>query len=303
MDTIMGNLSATGLLSNCGKHCYYYQDNCTLLDDSKSSYDHHPSISHNVVLLSLALFTAAIPIASTLLNASINALLAVLQSISTRRKNREDAAHLTRHLYHLDHAISATLPAPPSILQQRNELARRLNAVLKRLKKLHVRSVLRSADIKQAIQECIGEIDEHLQLYSVISLIQTEAMVQMLFENQGRFPISVQQDKVFVRDATGREYKVLAEQCWSHKQFMRVLASYFEDTNRDEVLRGFINQEAYELYIKDGTDVTQLERWGEVQAGTRIIMTAVSKCAFNPIKLANTGVHDHDVRHGMTTRR
>ncbi|KAF9072653.1 hypothetical protein BDP27DRAFT_1360961 [Rhodocollybia butyracea] len=227
--------------------------------------------------------TAAVPIAGTPLKASIDTLLVMLDSIKTRSKNREDAVRLTQRLRRLDGAISSASPGTPSILQRRNELARKLDRILDRLKRLHVKSFLRSGDIKQAIVECITEIDEHLQDYFLPSQMQMETMVQVLFDNQGRFPISMQQDTVFVRDATGREYKVLVEQCQSHKQFMRVLASYFEDTNRDEVLRGFINREAYEFYIEDGRGISQLERWGGVQAGARIIMTAVFEQSYPSI--------------------
>ncbi|KAF9072650.1 hypothetical protein BDP27DRAFT_1360959 [Rhodocollybia butyracea] len=203
----------------------------------------------------------AIPVAGTPLKASIEGLLVVLRSIKTRNKNKEDVDHLVQRLQSLDSAISEELPptAPISILKQRDELAH----------------FYYSSDIKQTIAECTVEVDWHLQDYTLPAVMQTMNMLQVFFESQGQPSSFVQEHIVSVKDATGREFNILVEQCQSHEQFMSVLASYFKNTNRDEVLRGFINRGAYVLYVQDGTDVTQLERWGGVQAGARIIMTAV----------------------------
>ncbi len=41
--------------------------------------------------------------------------------------------------------------------------------------------------------------------------------VAAFLDNQGRLPSSVQQEIVFVKDATRREYKLLVEQCQSRE--------------------------------------------------------------------------------------
>jgi hypothetical protein len=54
----------------------------------------------------------------------------------------------------------------------------------------------------------------HIQ---VLSLMRIEYSVQGLLDNQEWLPLSVAQAMVFVRDATGREYKLLVDQCQSRK--------------------------------------------------------------------------------------
>jgi len=182
----------------------------------------------------------------------------------TRGQNRENAAHLTRRLYRLEAAISAVPPATPSAQYQRDELARyvspseicsntlnlgctfrKLDAITERLKRLCINNILGSADnilgsadIGQAILNCIREIDEQeldylvsfLYGYSlcpisqfnfqVLSQMQIEYSLQgvaAFLDNQGRMPSSVQQEIVFVKDATRREYKLFVEQCQSRE--------------------------------------------------------------------------------------
>ncbi|KAF9067288.1 hypothetical protein BDP27DRAFT_1328989 [Rhodocollybia butyracea] len=245
---------------------------------------HNPIIARsnnlNVVHQGLALLapiTAAIPIAGTPLKASIDTLLITLDRIETRGKNREDAARLTQRLRRLDDAISSALPASPSILQRRNELAGRLDKILGRLMQLHINSFLRSAEINHEILACIKEIDEHEHDYMLLTSMRMENNLQVLVGNQQQLYMSIQQDLVFVRDATGRKHKVLVDQCHSHEQFMTVLGACFMigDANRNQVLLDFVGRGAYEFYIEEGTGITQLDRWSGVQAGTRIIMTAV----------------------------
>jgi len=120
---------------------------------------------------------------------------------------------------------------------------RKLDAVSDRLKQLRVNSAFGSRDIAQAILDCLREISEQEQDYTVsrlvysygvcslaqlhvqvLSLMRIEYSVQELRDNQERMimafpqtpgPRSVAQEMVFVRDATGREYKLLVEQCQS----------------------------------------------------------------------------------------
>ena len=47
--------------------------------------------------------------------------------------------------------------------------------------------------------------------------MRIECNVQGVLDNLERLPWSVGQEMVFVRDATGREYKLLGDQCRSHK--------------------------------------------------------------------------------------
>jgi len=157
-------------------------------------------------------------------------------------------ANLTRRLYRLEAAISVAPPATPSAQGQIDELARyvspseicsntlnlsyifrRLDAVSDRLKKLRVNSVLGSKDIAQAILDCLREVDEQVQDYTVSRLfykyglcsiyqlhVQVLSLIRMEYIMQG-LPRSVAQEMVFVRDATGREYKLLVDQCRSRK--------------------------------------------------------------------------------------
>ena len=140
----------------------------------------------------LSPIAGGIPVAGTPLKASIDALLDMLNGINVSQRileyppcviyhsgrqearNSENAAHLTRRLYRLEAAISAVPPATPSAQYQRDELARyaspseicsntlnlgctfrKLDAVTERLRRLRINNILGSADIAQAILNCI----------------------------------------------------------------------------------------------------------------------------------------------------
>jgi len=113
---------------------------------------------------------------------------------------------------------------------------RKLDAVSDRLKQLRVSSILGSKDTAQVILDCLREIDEQEQDYTVsrlfykyglcsidqlhvqvLSLMRLECSVQEIRDNQGQLPRSIVQEMVFVKDATGREYKLLVDQCRSRK--------------------------------------------------------------------------------------
>ena len=110
---------------------------------------------------------------------------------------------------------------------------RKLDVVTDRLKQLRVNSVLGSKDIAQTILDCLREIDEQEQDYAVSRLlyryglcsidqlhVQVLSLMQIQYSVQGvleRLPRSVVQEMVFVKDATGREYKLLVDQCRSRK--------------------------------------------------------------------------------------
>lgn len=100
-----------------------------------------------------------------------------------------------------------------------------------------------------------------------------------------QLPVNVQQEVVFVKDATGREYKLLADQSQSHRvrylylpliscqtlltlyrqQFLAVLQTYFKDTKTDEILRSIITEEPYDFYTESQAGSFQLTQWGGVQ--------------------------------------
>ncbi|KAF9062160.1 hypothetical protein BDP27DRAFT_1369046 [Rhodocollybia butyracea] len=168
----------------------------------------------NVVLVDSV--DAAIPVARTPLKAIIHTLLVMLGSIKTWDKNRGDAACLIQRLHLLDGAISAALPATSQILYRRNALARRLDKILGRLKRLHVNSFHRSLDIKHAILECISEIDQHFVM-SIKYWLSIQAACMRLTNPQ---------------------------------QFMKC---YLVDTNRAEALLNFLTHKTYKFYIEDGT--------------------------------------------------
>ena len=56
---------------------------------------------------------------------------------------------------------------------------------------------------------------------------------------------------------------------------MGVLEWSLGHTDRDEILRIFIAQGAYNLFIEAERGTTQLDGWSGVRAGTRIVMSAV----------------------------
>jgi hypothetical protein len=57
--------------------------------------------------------------------------------------------------------------------------------------------------------------------------------------------------------------------------FMRVLESYLGDTEKDRVLRDFMDRGAYNLYIEGEIGITELDAWPGVQPGARIVMSVV----------------------------
>ena len=110
---------------------------------------------------------------------------------------------------------------------------RKLDAVSDQLKQLRVNSIFGSTDIAQDIRDCLREIDQAVQNYTVsrlfyryglyfidqlhdqvLALMRIQYGIQRVLE---QLPRSVAQEMVFVKDATGREYKLLVDQCQSRK--------------------------------------------------------------------------------------
>jgi hypothetical protein len=57
---------------------------------------------------------------------------------------------------------------------------------------------------------------------------------------------------------------------------MGVLKCYFlKDASRDRVMHDFIARGAYTLHLQTGTGTTELDGWYGVQAGMKIIISAV----------------------------
>jgi len=219
-----------------------------------------------------------VPIAGTPLKASIDALLVVLNGINKRAKNKENAVRLKERLSRLDAAIVAIPPANHFAQYQRRELARKLDAVSERLKQLDVKSVFGSADIEQAILDCIREIGEHELDHVVLSIMRMECSlkgVSAILDHLEESPRAVKQEMVSITDATGPNFTLLASQCQLRQQMMGILEWCFKYDNRDRVLRNFIARGAYDLYIETNSGTSHLDESSRVRAGMRIIMSAI----------------------------
>ncbi|KAG6842983.1 hypothetical protein H0H87_008800, partial [Tephrocybe sp. NHM501043] len=149
-----------------------------------------------------------------------------------------------------------------------------LNMISEYLKGLPVASLLRSDEVAQAISRCIREIDEHAQDFMVISLIQAQGQVKAL---TAQLPPSIKHETVFIMDATGREYKLLIDQCQSREQFMTVLGSYYKNTEKDRVMRYYIDRGEYDLYVQGQTGPSEVIGWSGVEGGSRIVMSIRSE--------------------------
>ncbi|PPQ88857.1 hypothetical protein CVT25_009583 [Psilocybe cyanescens] len=221
----------------------------------------------------------AIPVAGTPLKASIDALLVVLNGLNIKNKNRRTVDYVIQRLYCLEANISAT-PAVSAAVQDRNEeLVRKLNMISDQLKGMNVRNIFGSKDVQSAILDCIRDIDALERDYALLALMRTEKRVE---EIVSQIPNTVEQGTVFVKDPTGREYKLRIEQCVSREVgrfrqlFIRVLRCYFGQTDeRDKILHSIIERDAYDLYTETKNKVRQLNTWRTVQSGARIIMSAL----------------------------
>jgi hypothetical protein len=59
------------------------------------------------------------------------------------------------------------------------------------------------------------------------------------------------------------------------QECMGVLAQCFGDSERDKVMRHFMERGAYDLYVEDQTSTTQLHVWPRFRPGTKIVMSVV----------------------------
>ncbi|PPQ93581.1 hypothetical protein CVT25_001202 [Psilocybe cyanescens] len=221
----------------------------------------------------------AIPVAGTPLKASIDTLLVVLNGINIKSENRRTINYVIQRLYCLEANISA-MPAVSATVQDRNEeLVRKLNTVSDQVKGMNLRSIFGSTDVQGAILDCIRDIDVLERDYALLALMRTEKRVEQI---ASQIPNVIQQAIIFVKDPTGREYKLLVEQCRSpqvgsiHRQFIGVLRWHLGQTDRrDKIVRSIIDQGYYILYTETGHDVSQLNKWNMVREGTKIVMSAL----------------------------
>ncbi|KAG6825763.1 hypothetical protein H0H87_008781, partial [Tephrocybe sp. NHM501043] len=138
----------------------------------------------------------AVPIAGGPLKGAIDALSVVLKSMDKKGKNKEDVVSSIRRLYRLVMKIASMPPTTGDEQFQREELIRQ-----------------KSEYDLRAISRCIREI-EQAQDFMVISLIQAQGQVKAL---TAQLPPSIKHETVFIMDATGREYKLLIDQCQSRE--------------------------------------------------------------------------------------
>jgi len=126
--------------------------------------------------------------------------------------------------------------------------------------------------------ETVGHLVSFVFLMA-LSQMRTENDVQALraifCDNQGQLPTPVHQGIIYVMDAAGREHQLLVSHCKSREAFMRFLECDFKSGKKDRILRHFMGQGAYDLFIEDGTSTTQLDGWSRIRPGMRIIMSIV----------------------------
>ncbi|KAG6852428.1 hypothetical protein H0H87_009966, partial [Tephrocybe sp. NHM501043] len=164
----------------------------------------------------------AVPIAGGPLKGAIDALLVILKSVEKWGQNQEDRASLIQRLYRLDVTMASIPPTTGPAQSQRNELLGQVHHDTRSqyLKSVPATSFPRSDAVAQAISRCIKQIDEHEQDFLVISSTRTQGQVEALaavISHMGQLPSSIKHDVVFIMDATGREYKLLIDQCKSRE--------------------------------------------------------------------------------------
>ncbi|KIJ67385.1 hypothetical protein HYDPIDRAFT_166008 [Hydnomerulius pinastri MD-312] len=260
-----------------------------------------------VALPVLQSVAGVIPIAGAPLGAAIGGCLTALQTIDKYIQNKDDLHRLTRRLYHLYCSLNNS-PATESGPEQsrRDLLISTLEECSDRLTKLRTRN-LASTSAAQEILGYFNEINYALQAYMTSSQTDVQSRIENMhsrmenmqacmvnvqarteyFESfarefaQRHLPQSVTLIYVKLVDATGREHRILPDQCIDFQQLSDMLCVVLRNCSPDEarVQRQYIEQQQYDFCIDKGQTVTPLleggEAWASIEPGTTIVVRVV----------------------------
>ncbi|KAI6131096.1 hypothetical protein EDD16DRAFT_1538806 [Pisolithus croceorrhizus] len=156
--------------------------------------------------------------------------------------------------------------------------------------------------LTQQIAGCYSKVNEHLLEFTALSQMQLltkvdhlAALVQShIVDNQsirqfimtlemGQSPVGIALGYVILVSATGREHKMLSDQCASFQQLRDMLPVLLHQCWPDEaeLQQWYIDRGQYDFVLDDGTIVTELtsgsDLWSRMQAGTKIVMRVITE--------------------------
>ncbi|KAI6043596.1 hypothetical protein EDC04DRAFT_2890744 [Pisolithus marmoratus] len=247
--------------------------------------------------------SGTIPIAGAPLKNAIEGLLAILQIIDARIQNKEDLNYLTHRLSYLScHVVNAPTARTRFEETSRQALIKVLEDTTLKLREMQSHHFHGSPVLTQQIVGCSSKINDHLLVFMALSQMQLLANIDHLTalmqsretENQsikqfvmalgmGQLPAGMTIGYVILVDATGRQHKMLSDQCSSFQQLHDMLPALVHQCLPDEaeVQRWYIDRGKYDFVLDDGTNVTELTRqhdlWSTIQAGTKIVMRVITE--------------------------
>ncbi|KAI6155948.1 hypothetical protein BKA82DRAFT_245764 [Pisolithus tinctorius] len=221
-----------------------------------------------------------IPIAGAPLKAAIGGLLAVLQLIDRCTQN-----------------TNAPTAQTPDEEDRRKRLIKMLEDTTSTLGEM--RSVMRgSPALAQEIAGCSSKIDEYIGETTLVYLMQQQTDITTIMHTQQtqfqsimqvlktlysrQLPTDITSATVTMVDATGREHRMLLDQCSSFDRLVTFLPGILHQCRPDEaeIQQWYIDQGQYDIVIDDGTNVTQLTResdvWSTIQPGTKMVMRIIT---------------------------
>ncbi|KAI6018730.1 hypothetical protein BKA83DRAFT_1685895 [Pisolithus microcarpus] len=156
--------------------------------------------------------------------------------------------------------------------------------------------------LTQQIAGCYSGVNEHLVEFTALSQMQLltkvdhlAALVQshvvddqsirqfIMALQMGQLPVGMALGYVIFVSATGREHKILRDQCASFQQLRDMLPVLLCQCWPDEaeLQRWYIDRGQYDFVLDDGMMVTELtsgsDLWARVQAGTKIVMRVITE--------------------------
>ncbi|KAG1867996.1 hypothetical protein C8R48DRAFT_126343 [Suillus tomentosus] len=238
----------------------------------------------------------AIPVTGPPMQAAIGGLLAILQTVDRRSRNRANLECLKTRLRQLSLYLYNAPSAQDSFEQYRRDV------IMKMLLDIHAK-VTRLCNrgptytsVTQDIIGCSSEINDYLADYSWSSQMQTQHDVRELRKNDeeqrkilmgiasvvfnGRSSVGPIVTLGFVRlvDATDRPHTIPMDVCDSFERFNEQLQLLFKhNSNQAQIQKRYMEQGQYDLCIDDDKQVIQLTShgWPRIEAGTTIVMRVI----------------------------
>ncbi|KAI6161943.1 hypothetical protein EDD17DRAFT_608759 [Pisolithus thermaeus] len=142
-----------------------------------------------------------------------------------------------------------------------------------------------SALLTQDLAGCSSKINDYLLEFTALSQMQIQADLHRVMAFMQTKPIQTQctitTGCVILIDATGREHKMLLDQCRSFDRLLAFLPGILHQCQPDEawIQRWYTEKGQYDFVIDNGIDVTQLTResdmWSTIQPETKIVMRVI----------------------------